>query len=90
VCGSVVILELFCLKSNGGIIISSMEHHTHKKLYKSSTNKVIAGVCGGIAEYLEVDATILRLLWVIFVLFTGIFPGVIIYLIAALIMPTKH
>jgi phage shock protein C len=42
-----------------------------KKLYKSSTNKKLCGVCGGLAEYFAVDPTIIRLLWVFGTLFVG-------------------
>lgn len=59
----------------------------HKKLYRSNTDKMIAGVCGGLAEYLEVDSTVLRLLWTLVVVFSGFFPGVVVYVIAAIIMP---
>jgi phage shock protein C len=59
----------------------------HKKLYRSEKNRVLAGVCGGIAEYFDIDATILRLFWMLIVIFTGIFPGVIAYIFAIIIMP---
>lgn len=58
-----------------------------KKLYKSRTDKKIAGVCGGIAEYFQVDPTIIRLAWVIFSLMGG--SGILCYFIAMLIMPEK-
>ena len=58
-----------------------------KKLYRSKTNKKIFGVCGGLAEYFDIDATIIRLVLVLAVLFAGV--GVLAYLIAALIMPVK-
>lgn len=61
----------------------------NKKLYRSATDKMLAGVCGGLAEYLSIDATILRLLWVLIVIFTGFVPGVLVYIIAAFIMPEK-
>jgi len=60
-----------------------------KKLYRSNTNKVFAGICGGVGEYFEVDPTLLRLVWLLIVIFSGIFPGVIAYLFALLIVP-KH
>jgi phage shock protein C len=56
-----------------------------KKLYRSSMNKMICGVCGGIAEYINIDPTIVRLLWAISI-FAGGF-GVLLYIIAAIIMP---
>lgn len=55
-----------------------------KRLTKSRNNKVVAGVCGGIGEYFEVDPTIIRIVWVI-MLFSGV--GVLAYIIAALVMP---
>ena len=58
-----------------------------KKLYKSNTDKKICGVCGGLAEYLNVDSTIIRLILVLSILFLG--GGLLAYLIAALIMPNK-
>ena len=58
-----------------------------KKLYKSRTDKKLCGVCGGIAEYLEVDSTIVRLITVIIALACG--SGVLAYIIAALIMSYK-
>ena len=57
-----------------------------KKLYKSN-DKVLAGVCGGIGEYFNVDPVIIRLLWVIFTLLAG--AGLIAYIIAAIIMPAN-
>ncbi|MCR4831285.1 MAG: PspC domain-containing protein [Pseudobutyrivibrio sp.] len=54
-----------------------------KKLYKSSDKK-ICGVCGGIAEYFDVDPTVVRLLWIFFSLWAG--GGILAYIIAALIM----
>ncbi len=58
-----------------------------KKLYKSSTDKKIAGVCGGIAEYFNIDSTLVRLGWVLFSLLGG--SGLLAYIIAALIMPDR-
>ena len=58
-----------------------------KKLYKSATDKKIAGVCGGIAKYFNVDATLIRLAWVLFSLLGG--SGLLAYIIAALIMPEQ-
>ena len=58
-----------------------------KKLYKSKSNKVLAGVCGGIGEYFGVDATWIRLAWVVLSLSGG--AGLIAYIIAALIIPDE-
>lgn len=60
-----------------------------KKLYRSEENKIFFGIVGGISEFAQVDATILRLIWLIVVIFTGIFPGVIAYLLALLIVPRR-
>lgn len=56
-----------------------------KKLYKSETNKMLAGVCGGIAEYFGVDPTLIRLAWVVFSLLGG--SGLLAYILAAIIIP---
>ena len=56
-----------------------------KRLYKSNQNKMIDGVCGGIAEYFGVDPTVVRLLWVLFSLMGG--SGILAYIIAAVIIP---
>ncbi|WP_249028855.1 PspC domain-containing protein [Tannockella kyphosi] len=56
-----------------------------KKLCKSQTDKKLLGVCGGVAEYLEVDATMVRLAWAILTLLGG--SGFIIYIIAAVLIP---
>ena len=58
-----------------------------KKLYKSSTDKKLAGVCGGIAEYFNIDSTLVRLGWVLFSLLGG--SGLLAYVIAAIIMPDR-
>lgn len=65
----------------------SMEHTQHKKLYRSTSNKMIGGICGGLAEYFNIDVTVARLAWVLVVIFTGIFPGVLVYIIALFIIP---
>ena len=58
-----------------------------KRLYKSSTDKKVCGVCGGIANYFDVDPTVIRLIWVILILAGG--SGLIAYIIAAIIMPDE-
>ena len=60
-----------------------------KKLYRSKKNRMIAGVCGGIGEYLNVDPTFIRLLFIALLVFTGFFPGLIAYLIWWVIVPYK-
>ena len=60
-----------------------------KRLYLSSSDKKIAGICGGLSEYFEVDPTIIRLLTVVLAVVTGFFPLLIGYLIAWIIIPKK-
>jgi phage shock protein C len=60
-----------------------------KKLYRSKKNKVIAGVCAGIADYFNVDPTIVRLIYVLLTIFTAIAPFVIIYLVMWIIVPDQ-
>lgn len=55
-----------------------------KRLYKSSKDKKIAGVCGGIAEYFNIDPTIVRLIWAVLILCFG--TGILAYIVAAIIM----
>ena len=56
-----------------------------KKLYRSDENKMLAGVCGGIAEYFGVDPTLIRLAWGVFSLLGG--SGLLAYILAAIIIP---
>ena len=56
-----------------------------KRLYKSSENSMLCGVCGGIAEYFDIDPTLVRLAWVILTCFGG--AGIWAYIIAAIIIP---
>lgn len=58
-----------------------------KKLYKSSDDKIIDGVCAGIAEFFGVDSTLIRVLWAVLSIFAG--AGVLAYIVCALIMPRK-
>lgn len=58
-----------------------------RKLYKSSKDKVLAGVCGGVAEYFDIDPTLVRLAWVLISLTWGI--GIIGYIICAIIIPER-
>lgn len=55
-----------------------------KRLYKSK-NRMLAGVCGGIAEYFSIDPTLIRLAWIVFCALGG--SGVLAYIIAALVIP---
>ncbi len=57
-----------------------------KRLIKSSSNRMISGVCGGIGEYFGIDPTVIRLIWAILT-FCGLGSGILIYIIAAVVIP---
>ena len=57
------------------------------RLYRSTTDKVIAGVCGGVAKHLNVDPVLVRLIYILLTFATGLGPGVVVYLIAWLVIP---
>ncbi len=59
-----------------------------KKLYRSRDDKFLAGVCGGLADYFNMDSNLIRILWIILILFKG--AGVLVYLIAWLIIPEEY
>ena len=63
---------------------------TYKRLVRSERNKMIAGVCGGIAEFLGWDPTLVRLLYVLVSIISAAFPGIIVYIILWIIMPTEN
>jgi phage shock protein C len=56
-----------------------------RKLYRSTTDTVIAGVCGGLAEYFDIDPTIMRLIFVVLALAAG--PGLLLYIIMCIVVP---
>lgn len=58
-----------------------------RKLFKSNTNRVFCGVCGGIGDYFGIDATVIRLVWALFCFAGG--SGVLAYVIAAIIIPSE-
>ena len=59
-----------------------------KMLYKDRENKMLAGVCAGLADYFAIDPTIVRLVWAIFAMLYGI--GVLIYIAAWIVFPDKN
>lgn len=59
----------------------------YKKLYRSRTKRMVLGVCGGLADYLGVDETLIRLAVAFLTCITAILPGVLFYLAAAIIIP---
>ena len=60
---------------------------SNKRLHKSSENCMLCGVCGGIAEYFDIDPTLVRLGWVLLTSFGG--SGILAYIVAAIIIPRK-
>jgi phage shock protein C len=60
-----------------------------KKLYRSKKNRMVAGVCAGLAEYFKIDVNIIRVLTIVLVLATGIFPIVVAYGIAYWLIPEE-
>lgn len=58
-----------------------------KKLYRSRIDKKLAGVCGGLGKFLNLDATVIRLIWIILCFAGG--SGALIYIIAALLIPEE-
>ncbi len=63
--------------------------NTSRKLVRSSSDKMIAGVCGGIADYFGLDPTLVRVGFVLLSLLSAAFPGLIVYLILAILMPQR-
>jgi len=60
-----------------------------RRLYRPRKNRIVAGVLSGFGEYLNVDPVLVRIIFVLLLIFTGFFPAVIAYIIAWLIMPEK-
>ena len=58
-----------------------------KRLYRSRNERMLAGVCGGIGEYFDIDATVIRILFVLFALVIG--GGILLYIILLIIMPLE-
>lgn len=58
-----------------------------RRLYKSNENKLLDGVCGGVAEYFDIDPTLVRLAWVLFTAMGG--AGIVAYIVAAIVIPRR-
>lgn len=80
----VYFIAALCLSYNDVEIVNN----TVRRIYKSRTDKKIFGVCGGIAEYFDVDAFIVRMLFVFSVLVLGF--GLVVYIVLAMILPKKN
>ena len=59
-----------------------------KRLYRSKKNRIISGVCAGMGEYLGIDVTVIRLLWILFT-FLSMGAGILAYIIAWIIIPEE-
>lgn len=64
-----------------------MQQTSYRRLFRSEKDRMLAGVCGGIADFLRVDPSIIRLLWVLFTLAGG--SGVLVYIILWIILPNE-
>ncbi|MGQ9888553.1 MAG: PspC domain-containing protein [Aggregatilineales bacterium] len=58
-----------------------------KRLYRSRTDRQLAGVCGGLGDYLGIDSTLVRIAFIVLALFSG--PGLLLYLILAIVVPDE-
>lgn len=66
-----------------------MELNSPKRLTRSNKDKMLGGVCGGIADYLMVDPTVVRLIFALVTFFTAIVPGIMVYLIMWIVVPQE-
>jgi len=85
------LLYLIFVKSNknyAGFEIKMKTNNKTKKLFRSKKNRVIAGVCGGMGEYFNIDPTLIRLVWILFAFAVG--SGILAYIIAWIIIPEKR
>ena len=62
----------------------------NKKLYRSTNNKMLSGVCAGFADFIGIDPTIVRVIYALVSFFTCGFPGVIVYIMLAIIIPEDN
>ena len=60
-----------------------------KRLLRSKNDRMIAGICTGLAKYFEIDPVVVRLVWLLITVFTGFFPGLIVYILAILVIPSE-
>ena len=67
--------------------MSELPPPPRRRLTRSSRHRMIAGVCGGIAEYLDVDVTVVRVLYVLISIVSVAFPGILAYIILMFVMP---
>ncbi|MGB9695211.1 MAG: PspC domain-containing protein [Caldisericaceae bacterium] len=77
--------KLYCKECAAKI---SSEDFSSKRLYRSRKDRVLCGVCGGLAEYLNLDPSIVRILWAVLTLFS-IGTGIVIYIVMCLVVPSE-
>lgn len=58
-----------------------------RRLYRSRKNRILAGVCGGLGEYFSIDPTIMRVIYIILLIFTAVVPLIVLYLLLWVIVP---
>lgn len=63
---------------------------THHRLVRSSSDRVIGGVCGGVARWLGWDPTVVRVLYVVVSLLSAAFPGLLVYILLWIVMPSEY
>lgn len=61
-----------------------------KRLYRSKTDSMLAGVCGGIAEYFDLDPTLVRIAYIVVSILSAAFPGLLVYIILWIVIPEKY
>jgi len=85
-CGKVIQddanLCAYCGKRVGAVL-------ARKRLIRPRTERKIAGVCAGLAEYFDLDITLVRVLWLVVTFFSGLIPGIVGYIVAWIVMPEE-
>ena len=61
-----------------------------KRLFRSKKESMLAGVCGGIAEYFDLDPTLVRIAYIVLSLASAAFPGLLVYIILWIVIPEKY
>lgn len=69
--------------------MTSSEQATYRRLTRSREHRVIAGVCGGLADYLGWNSTLVRVLYLVGSILSAAFPGILVYLILWVVMPDR-
>jgi phage shock protein C len=83
-CGKAIAEDARFCAHCGNVVGNS---HAARKLFRSRTDRKIAGVCAGLGHYLDLDTSLVRILWVLVTFAFGFFPGLIAYIVAWIIVP---